>query len=114
MKYRKKPVVVEAVQWDGQLDTKPDWLREAANDVWPQICTEKYLRFATWSGAATARAGDFIVRDADGAVDLLDGTTFAELYEPLPMQERARMPLQSEIDTGKCRVTSSFDPYKEW
>lgn len=27
MKFRKKPVVIEAVQWDGYIDKLPKWAR---------------------------------------------------------------------------------------
>jgi chromosome segregation ATPase len=43
MKYRKKPVVIEAIQWDGDTENLPEWFNKEKNKTF-WVCTESSLR----------------------------------------------------------------------
>jgi hypothetical protein len=64
LKYRKKPVVIEAVQWTG------DNLHECGNFC-PAVLTETYyadgnLTIPTSEGRMTANTGDWIIKGIKG------------------------------------------------
>ena len=99
MKYRKKPVEIEAFQFDGDLQKSdghwyvPKWAREAfekgvlyfasakhledpADDGPP---TELYIR--TLEGDHHASVGDFIIRGVDGELYPCKPDIFNRTYE---------------------------------
>lgn len=95
MKFRKKPVVVEAWCWTGETTPTdaPAWLTAAIQS--------KRLHFLPYSkppaavlalcdgpyGYATVRSraspGDWIVKGVEGGLYVCDPHTFAEVYEPV-------------------------------
>lgn len=87
MKFRKKPVVIEAIQWLGdKISEVPEWADEAqkklrAEDgaVWRQGDT---LRIATLEGTMTAQPGDWIIRGVTGELYPCKPDIFAATYEP--------------------------------
>lgn len=86
MKYRKKPIVIDAFKWTGcpaQLED-PDWVVSAikAKDIWftpagPDI--EMFI--ATLEGIMTARLGDYIIRGIKGEVYPCKPDIFEMTYE---------------------------------
>jgi hypothetical protein len=90
VKYRKKPVVIEAWQWDGSADLGivPDWLANAIHlpdihdpvpgDVWREGST---LKVCTLEGIMNARAGDWIIRGVKGELYPCKPDIFAATYE---------------------------------
>ena len=80
-KYRKKPVVVEAVQYDGteesllkimQLQShKPSWIRVDAGD----------LLISTLEGVMRATVGDYIVKGVKGELYPCKPDVFEKTYE---------------------------------
>ena len=82
MKYRKKPVVVEAVQWTGNnveeisvfTDAFCDWRYE--NDV-------KRLFIETLEGTMKATPGDWIIRGVNGEYYPCKPDIFEKTYEIL-------------------------------
>lgn len=77
-KYRKKPVVIEAFQWLGYLETPdmPEWakLYEDPNNTNNAI-------IKTLEGAMTAVPGDFIVQGVRGELYPCKPDIFEETYE---------------------------------
>jgi len=83
MKYRKKPVVIEAIQW-----TTDNWLiiNAFAN-------TEAYtierdilrgtLKVATTEGVMTAKKGDWIIKGVKGEFYPCRNDIFEATYEPV-------------------------------
>lgn len=91
MKYRKKPVVIEAFQYDGDLkgaDGKyyvPDWAVKAFEggtlyyDSTNQPPTE--LKIKTLEGDMTASVGDYIIRGVNGELYPCKPDIFEKTYE---------------------------------
>jgi len=81
MQYRKKPVVIEAWQWDGSATStqRPEWLRGA--DVVADHF-EQVLRISTLEGVMTATAGDWIIKGVKGELYPCKPDIFAATYEP--------------------------------
>ena len=79
MKYRKKPVVIEAWQWDGSTDLAraPEWLVEKVPHWSP-----KSIMIPTLEGNMSARPGDWIIRGVKGEVYPCHPDIFAATYEP--------------------------------
>lgn len=96
MSYRKKPVVVEAWQWDGELledyENVPEWLltAEANGDVdvnsdcyiMDKLIMEKsYMEIETLEGTHIARPGDYIIRGINGELYPCKPDIFLQTYE---------------------------------
>ena len=91
-RYRKKPVVIEAVQWDGTsggANTVIDWIEGnegcARYRCAPDGCTgtEKghYVAIETLEGTMSADAGDFIIRGVQGEFYPCKPDIFEKTYE---------------------------------
>jgi len=82
-KYRKKSVIVEAVQYDGteeslikimQLQSrKPNWIRVDAGD----------LLIPTLEGVMRATVGDYIIKGVKGELYPCKPDVFEKTYEPV-------------------------------
>lgn len=81
-RYRKKPVVIEATQFDGS--------QESSNDVLAWIgvnggnATRKggVLLIPTLEGEMSASAGDWVIRGVNGEFYPCKPDIFAKTYEP--------------------------------
>lgn len=87
MKFRKKPVVVEAIHWDGyKVEDMPEWLSAAldANIGEPgSICrVGKAIEIYTLEGMMTAAPGDWIIRGVNGELYPCKPDIFEKTYEP--------------------------------
>lgn len=93
-KYRKKPVVVEAFQYDGEFrdcDGKycvPEWAEKALEDgtmyyIFPRtslkVAPELYIK--TLKGTYHVSIGDFIIRGVHGELYPCKPDIFAKTYE---------------------------------
>lgn len=84
-KFRKKPVVIEAIQWNGnQLSEFPEWLRHPFNEG---IITrmQDVVKIHTLEGVMTASAGDFIIKGIDGELYPCKPDIFEKTYEPVDL-----------------------------
>lgn len=94
MKYRKKPVVIEAVRFDGNNR------REVLSFIYPDM-SEDGLRGAeamalpvvigTLEGDMTVNPGDFVIRGVAGEFYPCKPNIFAATYEPVEWRGVARM-----------------------
>ncbi len=78
MKYRKRPVVIEAVQWDGSN------VAEVMKWAGPGIVhaqTSDVLCISTLEGVMTAQPGDWIIRGIKGELYPCKPDIFAGLYD---------------------------------
>ena len=71
MKYRKKPVVIDAEQFDGShgsADKIVEWSWGAVKKCYPPTCTGllSHLSIDTLEGQMTATGGDWIIRGVKG------------------------------------------------
>lgn len=93
MKYRKKPIVIEAVKFhyaeyqDNPLifDELPMWLSEAINAgvIKPAFESEDYwiLKIDTLEGVMSAFPGDFIIQGIEGEIYPCKPSIFEKTYE---------------------------------
>lgn len=84
MKYRKIPVVIEAVRYIGDHENifseQPDWLLEAIESKKIKIMTGK-LNVYTLEGLMTAKPGSYIIRGIKGELYPCDAEIFESSYE---------------------------------
>ncbi|WP_413539047.1 hypothetical protein [Enterococcus malodoratus] len=87
MKYRKKPVVIEAFKYDGDLifsngtPYAPDWAMEANENgvfVWEG---QGDLYIKTLEGNMLVTLGDFVIKGVQGELYPCKPDIFAETYE---------------------------------
>jgi hypothetical protein len=84
MKFRKKPVVIDAVQWDG-VDTASirqfvsDDSKVITNELSPSDTT---LLIRTLEGDMIASEGDWIIKGVKGEFYPCKPDIFAATYEP--------------------------------
>ncbi|QNO01214.1 hypothetical protein [Lactobacillus phage Lbab1] len=86
MRYKKKPVVIEAVNFYGFTDPmfseRPSWLEEAfKNDI---VFIKEYngkLGIHTLEGLMEASEGDYIVKGVDGELYACKPGIFKKTYE---------------------------------
>lgn len=78
--FRKRPVVIEAVQWDGKLTT----LVQLGNYTTPvgQDLGSRDLTIETLEGYITAKPGDWVIKGVKGELYPCKPDIFAETYDP--------------------------------
>lgn len=87
MKYRKKPVEIEAVLWDGkQLKEVPEWILSALNksdmDTPGSIMIIRdSIHISTLEGITIASAGDYIIQGVKRELYACKPDIFALTYE---------------------------------
>jgi len=87
MKYRKKPVVIEAVQYTGKtmaMADVPQWLIDAMFDRTVRPSTDenaKELKVSTLEGVRTVSVDDWIIREINGEIYPCKPDIFADTYE---------------------------------
>ena len=81
MRFRKKPVEVEAMKWTGSLTGEfRDWLGAAE---WRHVYRDDTLHIPTLEGTMTANPGDWIIRGVAGEFYPCKPDIFAATYEPV-------------------------------
>jgi hypothetical protein len=95
-KYRKKPVVIEAVQWDGsKISEITDWVREAINKqpgtTGSIVKVGSTVNIGTLEGTTVASPGDFIIKGVNDEIyackpEIFEKTYEHVLYEPTPVK----------------------------
>lgn len=83
MKYRKKPVVVEAFRLG--YDREPEWFRSSAR--FRRFYDSGYTVIHTREGAMQVCDGNWIVRGPGGDIHPLKHHDFIETYEPVEEKE---------------------------
>ncbi len=84
--YRKKPVEIEAVLWDGEVISEtPGWLSDAlakvAGEPGAIMRIGNSVDIFTLEGVMTARPGDYIIRGVKGELYPCKPDIFAATYE---------------------------------
>lgn len=80
-KYRKKPVVIEAVKWDGKLTTVEPLLAGSSCRAVEQNFLEYDLIIPTLEGQMTANVGDYIIKGVKGELYPCKSDIFEQTYE---------------------------------
>ena len=93
MKYRKKPVVIEAIQWTGdnllEIITFTGLHESAAQWSWEEyerVVSKKGLKIFTLEGPLMASVGDWIIKGVLGEFYPCRNDIFLMTYEPAPME----------------------------
>lgn len=92
MKYRKKPVIINAFKWTGdQNQTEdPEWIVEALKKQWPQSGAARinnlFLQIMTLEGIHTANPGDYIIQGVKGELYPCKPDIFELTYEKVEDQ----------------------------
>ena len=86
MKYRKKPVEIEAVQWDG---TAYSWneIREMGLEDWkPGEIGSDTFAIETLEGDHLCRKGDYVIKGVKGEFYPCKPDSFKMTYEPVEIE----------------------------
>jgi len=83
MKFRKKPIVIEAVKWDGNLSTVLPLLSNSSTREVEQELGSKLLQIKTLEGVMTANIGDWIIKGVSGEIYPCKPDIFEKTYEPV-------------------------------
>lgn len=88
MKYKKKPVVIEAFQWFGDIrqEEDPDWIVEAMLDDRVSLSIDKrnskpIMLINTLEGVMVAYSEDYIIKGVKGEIYPCKPDIFAETYD---------------------------------
>ena len=88
MKYRKKPVVIDAFMW-GAHD-KPEWFLDADGAGNIKFGADnfdtgdgRYMEINTLEGWIRARPGDWIIKGVEGEIYPCKDSVFQKTYEPV-------------------------------
>ena len=87
MKYRKKPVVVEAIQWNGNnlAEIRAFVGKNVSANTFVESFTRKelgsYINIETLEGIMTASIGDYIIKGVQGEFYPYKPDIFLETYE---------------------------------
>lgn len=86
MKYRKKPVVIEAFQWTGNSNEYPEWFSNAIKNAkaWPigaNTDEHYYMEIETLEGIHHANIGDYIIKGIAGEIYPCKPEIFEQTYE---------------------------------
>ncbi len=83
MKYRKKPVVIEAILWTGSMqDAEAFGIHECSQEL-----TSTSLQISTLEGVMAASYGDYIIKGVKGEFYPCKPDIFAATYEPVATAE---------------------------
>ena len=95
MKYRKRPVIIDAIQWTGDnlievqkfienIDELHNYGYRAAEDAWDvysKMVKDEGLKINTLEGKMSAKIGDYIIRGIEGENYPCDEKIFKKTYE---------------------------------
>ncbi len=80
MKYRKKPIVIEAILWDGEGITKAlEFAAESGRGL--QLYEDGGLAIETLEGTMRANVGDYIIKGVKNEIYPCKPDIFEETYE---------------------------------
>ena len=79
MKFRKKPVVIEAVQWKG--DNAEEILKFTNANEEKSMAFPSYIMIRTLEGDMNANKGDWIIKGVKGEFYQCKPDIFEETYE---------------------------------
>lgn len=93
MKYRKRPVIIEAFQWTGDQEQLEDteWIIEAIKEdkvhfqeeVFPNRESYTHMLIETLEGTMIATHGDYIIKGIKGEIYPCKSDIFEATYEPV-------------------------------
>jgi hypothetical protein len=81
--YRKKPVEIEAIQWDGNLTTIEGIQSRSVCETVYQDLGDKAVIIETLEGNMRAEVGDWIIRGVKNELYPCKPDIFAATYDPV-------------------------------
>lgn len=82
MKYRKKPIVIEAVQWDNEMGTYLEVKEWDTKGFFPSAFhPDESLRIVTLEGVMTVNIGDWVIKGVKGELYPCKPDIFEATYE---------------------------------
>jgi len=93
MKFRKKPLVIDAALWDGSEKALAEviGLRSQSHLEMPVPCREVPIKIVTLEGTMAADIGDYIIKGVNGKLYPCKPDIFAKTYDPVnPGKDGAR------------------------
>lgn len=88
MQYRKKPVVINAVLWDGRAETIFP-LQPFKNAIKsPHIKENGTLDITTLEGVMTAQIGDYIIKGVQGEIYPCKPDIFEKTYDAVEKENK--------------------------
>lgn len=82
-KYRKKPVVVEAVQWDGSKKSAQAINKFNGGQLWTIKTDNRRMYVPSPEGGIWASPGDWIIKGVQGEFYSCNPDIFESTYEPI-------------------------------
>jgi len=83
-KFRKKPVVIDAIQWTGKnWQEVLDWITSWGSEGHGASCLKGIVTISTLEGEMTASHKDFIIRGIQGEFYPCKPNIFEASYEPV-------------------------------
>lgn len=84
MKFRRKPVLIEARRFTGAFDSEmiEGWMGLSASAYTAQGADSPRLAIPTRGGRLDVMAGDWVIKSADGQFYPCKPDAFAATYEP--------------------------------
>ena len=82
-KYRKKPIVIEAIRWTGENFEELADLVEGSKRKVMYDESDKSLKIKTLEGTMTALPGDYIIKGVRGELYPCKPGIFEQTYEPV-------------------------------
>lgn len=80
MKFRKKPVIIEAIQWDGKMETMVS-ISQMSVDREVSSLGGGLLSIGTLEGDMTANLGDWIIKGVKGEIYPIKNDIFLLTYD---------------------------------
>lgn len=84
MKYRKKPVVIDAIQFDGSVESADKleiWSGGKVEMYADGVPLKPFLKIKTLEGIMTAMPGDYIIKGIEGEFYPCKPGIFEQTYE---------------------------------
>lgn len=81
-KFRKKPLVVEAIQWDGEGTSALPIAKMGGDRIRLDLVSQT-LHLVTLEGVMTASIGDYIIKGIKGEIYPCKPDIFEATYEPV-------------------------------
>lgn len=85
MKYRKKPIVIEALQWLGDWQEMKDWAKNCSDGNGTDLIFmfDQTLKVQTLEGEMKVPIGNFVVCGVEGEFYSCDPEIFKKSNEPV-------------------------------
>lgn len=113
MKYRKKPVEIEAIQWTGDNATEIAEFSKTGNRYIEVDEANKFVRIETLEGVMTASLNDFIIKGVAGEFYPCKPDIFEATYEPVG-DEMLATAAPTWVDMRMTLVPEDIATIAEW